>query len=44
MNKETIKVGTDFDFDTANAQFDKDAIEEEFETKLKIGEKSKMFP
>ncbi|XP_041454598.1 protein LSM14 homolog A-like isoform X1 [Lytechinus variegatus] len=36
MAKDPIKVGTDFDFDTANAQFDKEAIEDEFESKLKI--------
>ncbi|XP_072169293.1 protein LSM14 homolog B-like [Diadema setosum] len=34
--KEPIKVGTDFDFDTANAQYDKEAIEDELENKLKI--------
>lgn len=34
--KDPIKVGTDFDFDTANAQYDKDSIEDQFESKLKI--------
>lgn len=41
--KDPIKVGTDFDFDTANAQYDKDSIEDQFESKLKIGKSSQQI-
>ncbi|XP_078609387.1 protein LSM14 homolog B-like isoform X4 [Branchiostoma floridae x Branchiostoma japonicum] len=34
--REPIKFDTDFDFESANAQFDKDALSKEMEEKLKI--------
>ncbi|XP_019629409.1 PREDICTED: protein LSM14 homolog B-like isoform X2 [Branchiostoma belcheri] len=40
--REPIKFDTDFDFESANAQFDKDALSKEMEEKLKITDKDKV--
>eukprot|EP00058_Branchiostoma_floridae_P026921 XP_002612412.1 hypothetical protein BRAFLDRAFT_219014 [Branchiostoma floridae] len=40
--REPIKFDTDFDFESANAQFDKDALSKEMEEKLKISKTKSM--